>query len=283
MSDAGVQPLTRRAARQHSTPRKRRKRPPRLTFLGVLGELLITAGVFVLLFVVWELYWTNLGANREAQAHRDTMTESFSEHYTGFDGNGADPAVPGIPGEAWGLLYVPRFGPDYSVPVLDGTGDEIDSAVLGRYDSSPAPGEDGNLGLAGHRQTYGAVLWDMDTLQEGDRMYLQTANGWWVYETRQVHIVDPSAVEVLDPNPLDPGGPADGQWLTLTTCHPPYTVLERMITHAEQVDFIPLADGPPDEIADAVHAADFEPAPQAAMGILEHHDAVSSYDPNEEA
>ncbi|HJF13784.1 MAG TPA: class E sortase [Enteractinococcus helveticum] len=283
MSDLGVQPLTRRQAHRQSTRRKRRKRPPRPTFLGVVGELLITAGIFVLLFVVWELYWTNLGANRDAQAHRETISESFSEHYTGFDGNGADPAVPGVPGEAWGLLYVPRFGPDYSVPVLEGTGTEIDSAVLGRYENSPAPGEEGNLALAGHRQTYGAVLWDMDQLQEGDRLYLQTANGWWVYETRKVHIVQPSAVEVLDPNPLDPGGPADGQWLTLTTCHPPYTVLERMITHAEQVEFVPLAEGPPAEIADAVNVADFEPEPQAGIHTPEHNDAVIHHGLSEEA
>ena len=107
-------------------------------------------------------------------------------------------------------IYSALCAPTAPVPVLDGTGPEIDSAVLGRYDNAAGPGEDGNLSLAGHRQTYGAVLWDMDTLQEGDRMYLQTANGWWVYETRQVHIVEPTAVEVLDPNPMNPGGPADG-------------------------------------------------------------------------
>lgn len=131
------------------------------------------------------------------------------------------------------------------------------------------------MALAGHRQTYGAVLWDMDTLQQGDRLYLQTANGWWVYETRKVHIVDPSATEVLAPNPLDPTGPADGQWLTLTTCHPPYTVLERMITHAEQVDFVPFSEGPPAEIAQSVVEFDVE----AAAGISgpEHHEAVIQY------
>lgn len=251
MSDAGFRPPPRRA--RHGT-KKRRPAPP--TLLGVLGELLITAGIFVLLFVVWELYWTNLGANREAEAHRDTMSEAFDQDYDpGFDGSGPDPAVPAevATGDAWGMLYIPRFGSDYSVPVLDGTGEEIDSAVLGRYATSPRPGEDGNLALAGHRQTYGAVLWDMDQLQEGDRLYLQTANGWWVYETRMVHIVDPSDVEVLAPNPMEPDATEpDGQWLTLTTCHPPYTVLERMITHAELVDFVPMADGAPAEIADSV-------------------------------
>lgn len=253
MSVAGAQPISRRQ------PRRSKKRPARPTFLGVVGELLITAGLFVLLFVVWELYWTNIGANREAAAHRDTMAESFDDNYdAGFDGSGPDPAVPEevTPGEdAWGVLHIPRFGDDYSVPVLDGTGEEIDSAVVGRYSTSPRPGEEGNLSLAGHRQTYGAVLWDMDQLQEGDRMYLQTANGWWVYETRMVHIVDPSAVEVLNPNPLEPeSAEPNGQWLTLTTCHPPYTVLERMVSHAELVDFVPLADGAPADIEHGVQS-----------------------------
>lgn len=259
MSDAGSRPQTRRqrrAAEKH--------RPPRPTFLGVAGELLITAGLFVLLFVVWELYWTNLGANHDAQAHRDTMVDTFETQYeAGFDGSGPDPSVPDevTNGDPWGMLYVPRFGPDYSVPILDGIGDEIDSAVLGRYGSSPRPGEDGNLALAGHRQTYGAVLWDMDQLQDGDRIYLQTANGWWVYETRQVHIVQPTDVEVLAPNPMDPTAvDPEGQWLTLTTCHPPYTVLERMITHAELVEFVPLRDGAPDEIAQTVPNQLFEEA-----------------------
>ena len=67
MSHAGSRPPSRRQ-------RRAKRRPPRPTFLGVTGELL-TAGLFVLLFVVWELYWTNLGANR-GPAHRDTIAET---------------------------------------------------------------------------------------------------------------------------------------------------------------------------------------------------------------
>lgn len=274
MSDAGSRPMSRR---DHRATKKRR-RPPRPTALGVIGELLITAGLFVLLFVVWELYWTNLGANREAQAYRDTMSEMFDAQYeAGFNGNGPDPSVPEHSDDAWGLLYVPRFGADYSVPILDGTGEEINSAVLGRYSTSPRPGQDGNLALAGHRQTYGAVLWDMDQLTEGDRLYLQTANGWWVYETRMVHIVDPTDTEVLNPNPMDPGAAEpDGQWLTLTTCHPPYTVLQRMITHAEFVEFVPLDDGPPAELSDSDTAAAQEPTNYITDHTLNTDHAINS-------
>ena len=150
---------------------------------------------------------------------------------------------------------MPRFGADYSVPVLDGT-ERNQLRCTGPVFHITTPGPRRQPSLAGHRQTYGAVLWDMDQLTEGDRLYLQTANGWWVYETRKVHIVDPSDTDVLNPNPMDPAtAEPDGQWLTLTTCHPPYTVLQRMITHAEFVEFVPLADGPPAELAGSDTAA----------------------------
>ncbi|AXR74430.1 class E sortase [Auritidibacter ignavus] len=242
---------------------RRSLRPAKPTVVSVLGELLVTAGVFLLLFVVWELYWTNLDANRQADAHQQQVIDDFQRNYDGmFTGDGPDPAVPAEVGdgaEAWGILYVPRLGSDWSSPVLDGVSPEvIDQGVLGRYPDSPRPGEEGNLAMAAHRQTHGSILWDMDQVVEGDRMYLQTANGWWVYEVKQNHIVLPTAIEVLDPNPLDPGGPASGQWLTITTCHPLYTTRERMVTHAEKVEFVPLADGPPEEIAEV--AAESMPA-----------------------
>src|SRR5699024_5857044 len=175
--------------------------------------------------------------NREAQAHRDTMSEMFDTQYeAGFNGNGPDPSVPEHADDAWGLLYVPRFGADYSVPVLDGTGEEINSAVLGRYSTSPRPGQDGNLALAGHRQTYGAVVWEMDHVRDGERRCFQAAIGWRVYDAGKVPVVVASDPDVLHPNPIDPAtAEPRGQWPTLTTCLPPHTVLQRMNPHAESV------------------------------------------------
>src|SRR5699024_8930061 len=98
--------------RDHRATKKRR-RPPRPTALGVIGELLITAGLFVLLFVVCELYRTNLGVNRVPQVYLATMSEMFHAHYQSvFNDNGPDSSVPEHSDDAWGLLYVPRFGAD---------------------------------------------------------------------------------------------------------------------------------------------------------------------------
>lgn len=238
--------------------KKSKKRPPRITFLGFIGEILITAGLFLLLFVVWELYYTNLIAARSQDAYQNQALDKFNDNMTvGFNGDGPDPSVPkevDAKNGTWGFLYIPRFGDSFSVPIVDGTDQSIiDSGVVGRYKNSTRPGEVGNLSVAGHRQTYGAILWDLDKVVEGDKMYVQTANGFWVYEVRKNHIVKPSQVEVLDPNPLEPGEPSDEQFLTVTTCHPPYTTLERMVTHAVKVDFIPIEHGAPEEIAKAAN------------------------------
>src|SRR5699024_12478092 len=108
MSDAGSRSMSRR---DHRATKK--GRPPRPTVLGVIGELLITAGLFILLFVLWELYWNILGANREDQAHRDTMSEMFdTQDEAGLNGNGSDPSVPERADDALGLLNVPGFGDD---------------------------------------------------------------------------------------------------------------------------------------------------------------------------
>ncbi|MGO1183898.1 MAG: class E sortase [Micrococcaceae bacterium] len=262
VSASTVQDVGTRRARS----RRGRRPRPRPTVLSVMGELLITVGVFLLLFVAWELWWTDVTAGREQDTVRQEVVQQWQPD-ADYDGEGADPAVVDGSG-AWGFLYVPRLGAEWSVPVADGVGSEvIDRGLMGRYSTASLPGEEGNLSLAGHRQTHGSILWDLDQVVPGDLMYVQTANGWWVYRTVQNHIVAPTQTEVLDPNPLDPGGPAAGRWLTLTTCHPLFSTRERMITHAEYVSFVPSSQGPPAEIADAV-AKNGTPElePQAAEG-----------------
>lgn len=234
-----------------SKVKQRRRRG--VTPLSVVGELLITVGALLMLYVVWELWWTNIQAGQEQQAMRDEVVSQFEEEADeDYDGTAIDTTVPEFDesGPGWGVLYVPRLGEDFSVPVTDGVGnDVIDHGVLGRYPDSAGPGEEGNMSFAGHRQTHGSILWDMDQVVPGDKMYVETANGWWIYETAQNHIVTPSDISVLDPNPMNPGTEADGQWLTITTCHPLFSTRERMVTHAEMVEFVPRDAGAPEAIA----------------------------------
>ncbi|MGG5753946.1 class E sortase [Zafaria sp. Z1313] len=261
-----------RAARSRRAPGAGR-RTPRVTFTGVLGELLITAGLVLLLFVAWELWWTNLEADRR----QDTVAEQLLR---GFD----DVRVPGLPagerldpaaeaardraefgappiavlphaGATFGVMYVPRFGADYARPVTDGVGTEVlDHLGIGRYPQTQMPGELGNFGVAAHRQTHGQVFWDIDKLTDGDRLYVQTAEGFYQYAYRSTEIVHPSQGEVLLPVPHQPGVEPTTSLLTLTSCDPPFTTRMRIIAYAELESFRPAAAGPQQAIADVVES-----------------------------
>lgn len=219
--------------------------------IGVLGEVLLTLGVILLLFVVWQLWWTNL----EADAAQDSAVHSVTQAWDA-DGkkatDGSDPTHP-IEGKVWGILYIPRFGSAYAKPIAEGTSlDVLDTIGVGHYPDTQLPGEKGNVALAGHRQTHGQVFWDMDKLQDGDKAYIQTRDGIYTYTFRSRSIVAPSQSGVVLPVPDDPTATPTQKLLTLTTCHPPFTTRMRMIVHLEQTHFTPSGDAAPAAIADLV-------------------------------
>lgn len=240
--------------------------------IHIVGELLITAGLILLLFVAWQLWWTNIDANRTQQQAVDSLIQEFNSSSTsagGTDGQGAqtgtanaapdyDPTTPPVAappayGQAYGVVYIPRLGSTYARPLAEGVGtDVLDTLGLGRYPTSQMPGEMGNFALAGHRQTNGAVLDNIDLLQEGDNIYIRAAEGYYTYRVYEHKIVLPTQVEVIAPDPDNPGAPvseANRRLLTLTSCHPRYGDTERYIVHAEFVSWQPGDAGPPEEIA----------------------------------
>src|ERR1039458_6504962 len=88
-----------------------------------LGEVLITLGLLLFLFVSWQLWWTDVTANR-AQA----VTIHALER--GFGPAGRVAATPQTPlatltkvpfGQAFAIMRIPRFGADFARPVLPGT------------------------------------------------------------------------------------------------------------------------------------------------------------------
>lgn len=96
---------------------------------------------------------------------------------------------------------------------------------IGHYLGTSLPGQYGNAALAGHRTTYGAPFENLDQLQVGDLIVVDTVNGGhYEYRVESQRIVDPDAVEVLLP-PADP----EQVMLTLTTCHPKRSVAQRLI------------------------------------------------------
>jgi sortase A len=98
----------------------------------------------------------------------------------------------------------------------------------GHMSHTPIPGQPGNAVISGHRTTYGAPFHDLDLLEPGDRIEVETGLGIHGYEVRETIIVDPFALWVTEPR--------QGAWLTLTTCHPKFSSQERMVLFAELVD-----------------------------------------------
>lgn len=218
--------------------------------IGGIGELLLTVGVLLLLFVAWQLWWTNIEAEGVQKNAITSLTQEWegAKEKPGKEG----PTLP-LEGSTWGVLYVPRFGDAYAKPVAEGVEMSIlDTVGIGRYPDTQMPGEKGNVALAGHRQTHGQVFWDVDKLKDGDLAYLQTAEGIYTYTFSSRSIVAPSRSDVILPVPGQPGEKPAESLLTLTTCHPPFSTAERMIVHFTQTDFTPAAQGAPAAIAELV-------------------------------
>lgn len=229
--------------------------------IGVIGELLITAGVIVLLFVAWELWWTNFEADRKQNDAATSLVESFErpdavevpsepvdpEEQAEEDAEefGPPPAASLDEAGTFALMYVPRFGEDWVRPVSSGVGlDVLNNIGIGHYPETQMPGEAGNFAVAGHRQTHGQVFYNIDKLRDGDRVYVQTREGFYQYRYTDTEIVSPTQVDVLAPVPRQPDAEPTASVLTLTSCHPLFTTRERIIAYAELESFRPAEHGP---------------------------------------
>ncbi len=93
--------------------------------------------------------------------------------------------------------------------VLEGSDDATLARAAGHIEDTPLPGQPGNIGIAGHRDT---TFRPVRNLKVGDTLTLTTATTVQTYRVAWTKIVDPDDVEVLDPT----SAPA----LTLVTCYP---------------------------------------------------------------
>ncbi len=243
----------------------RRRRSVLQSIIQVLGELLITAGIVLLLFVGWELWWTNI----DSGIKQEQALEQFFADVPAIDSGReatddvevrdfGEPVVlsPTDLEGTFGVVYIPRFGAEYSRPVSAGVGtDVLDNLGLGHYPGTGAPGEVGNFALAGHRQTHGQVLDQIHTLVPGDRIYVQTRDGFYTYVFRNTEIVLPDRADVIAPVPTDPAAEPVDRILTLTSCNPRFGAQERIIAYSVMESWRPSDAGPPPEIAEQVARA----------------------------
>jgi len=212
-----------------------------------LGEVLITLGILLLLFVAWQLWWTDVTANREQASTIQTLERGFGPA-VGPERRTGEPlaTLTKVPlGQAFAIVRIPRFGADYARPVLEGTDRDTLIKGMGHYSGTAFPGQVGNFALAGHRTTYGRPLNNIDLLQKGDVIVVETKVGYIVYTVDRHVIVTPDKMEVIAPVPQRPGARPTQAWLTMTACHPKFSAQYRYIVFAKLVKNIARASGLP--------------------------------------
>jgi sortase A len=127
-------------------------------------------------------------------------------------------------GDVLGRLDIPRLG--VSVAVLQGTNSRILRLGVGHIGGTALPGEPGNSGIAGHRDTFFRELKDV---HKNDEIELQTANGRFRYQVDWAKVVAPDDRTVLTSSTESA--------LTLVTCYPFYFVgpsPKRFVVRARQ-------------------------------------------------
>ncbi|PZT69066.1 class E sortase [Streptomyces sp. SW4] len=217
-------------------PTRRRRLGPLALAVSVFGELLITAGVLLGLFVVYSLWWTNVLADRAAGRQADEVRDTWAREAGGDGGPGALDTKAGI-----GFLHVPAMSDD-EILVEKGTSMKVlNDGVAGYYtdpvkSALPMSGKKGNFSLAAHRDGHGAKFHNIHKLEKGDPIVFETKDTWYVYK---VYGILPETskynVKVLAPVPEESGKQKAGHYITLTTCTPVYTSRYRYVVWGELV------------------------------------------------
>ena len=221
------------------------------TALRGVGQTLVTLGVVVLLFCVYELYVTGLVTAREQDRLGDDLRASWAEPPPRPQ-PGEPETVPASLdlGQGFAVLHVPALAGYDPWVVVEGTSVEALKNGPGHISGTAVPGELGNVVVSGHRTTYGAPFERFDELVPGSQVVLETRSQWFTYTVRGSQIVAPTAVEVTYPVPG--GGPAaqpTERLLTLTTCNPKYSARQRLIVQAELTATDEKTGGPPAALA----------------------------------
>ncbi|MAS56449.1 MAG: class E sortase [Pimelobacter sp.] len=212
-------------------------RSRRATWSRRTGLLLILAGVVLLGYVGWQLYGTNYVSQRRHDSTVEALREEWSRPGGTVSVNAGDSLSDAI-------MRVPAFGDAYAVPLVAGVEDEALASGMGVFPGSAAPGEEGNLALAGHRITHGEPLRDMPDLVAGDLVVIETRDRVFTYvlDTGGEELRVPfTAGWVLGNPPVNPNGgtgpaPGETRLLTLTTCAELFHTDDRLVAFGHLVD-----------------------------------------------
>lgn len=176
-------------------PQKRTGGDVARTVLRGIGQTLITLGVVVLLFVVYEVYVTDLFGEQKQAAATTAVDEVWASAEAGAtstvvvdnpdqlvtDPRQRTPSYTTLGGEGFAKIRIPAFGADYVFTVVEGTNSDDLYIGPGHYDDTQLPGQQGNFAVAGHRVSKGSPFNDLGLLASCDAMVVETQDDWFVY------------------------------------------------------------------------------------------------------
>ncbi len=200
----------------------------------------VTVGLLLLSFVAYQLWGTALYEHHAQDQLRQELEQKLGTTTTTTTPTTSSPTTgptttapaalavaPTTPdpkvGTPIGLLTIPRIGMN-GAAIVEGTDENQLQQGPGHYLGTPLPGQGGNTAIAGHRTTYGAPFYNLNELQPGDPIMIQTSQGTFTYSVVTAHVVSPTNTAVLDAS--------TGPQLTLTTCNPRYSAATRLVVVA---------------------------------------------------
>jgi LPXTG-site transpeptidase (sortase) family protein len=210
-------------------------------FLGGLGEALITLGLVIALYAVYELWWSNITAGEQTRRNSAALLRTWAAPAPAA----AKPSDAIAIGQSFGFLYIPAFGADWRALIMQSVDRTrvLNTGAVGHYTQPPSAlpwDASGNFAIAGHRDGHGMVFRDLDQLAVGDRVYVQTAYGWFVYQLdREASSVPINDVGAVEPIPVGSGFTEPGRYITLTTCTPIYIDSNRMVWWGHLIEQTP--------------------------------------------
>ncbi|MFG2138698.1 class E sortase [Streptomyces sp. NPDC048650] len=209
-----------------------------------VGEVFISLGVLMLLFVTYQLWWTNVMAGEEAGGATTTLQHEWQK------GGGEKKNL--AAGERFGIMYIPKL--DVKAPIAEGIDKHnvLDHGMVGHYDKSSGIktampwDKKGNFSVAAHRNTHGEPFRYINKLTKGDKIVVETQSAYYTYEMESIlPQTSPSNTSVIGPVPPGSGFTGPGRYITLTTCTPEFTSTYRMIVWGKMVDERPRSKGEP--------------------------------------
>jgi sortase A len=235
-------PLSRVEARRAA---RAAKDSPAVIASRAVGELFISFGVLMLLFVTYQLWWTNIRAGQQANQATSKIQEDWA--------NGRKPGV-FEPGQGFAIMHIPKL--DVVVPIAEGISKPkvLDRGMVGHYSegklkTAMPSDKSGNFAVAGHRNTHGEPFRYINRLEPGDPIVVETQDAYYTYKMANIlPQTSPSNVSVIGPVPPGSGFTEPGRYITLTTCTPEFTSTYRMIVWGKMVEERPRSKGKPDAL-----------------------------------